>query len=617
MGMAQGVRTPLAERSDDQLGALVAQGDEQAFAELYQRYFRGLYDFTLRTLRDREAASDVVQSTFVKAWAALRSPKGVENVKAWLYAVARNLAIDELRRRQRMAPRAGEGEEDPIYTIVDESRLSDPTVAAHDQELVDLVWESAVALSPSEYSLLDMHLRQGLDADEISEALGVAKGAVYTRLTRLRDSLDEAVTSSVLMKQARDRCEELDALLTRMNATELTREVKKAITEHSKDCEICGEVKRRLITPAELFAGLTLVPIPAGLMEAIWHGISTELGFAGAAAAGHAVNGHTAATRATKSSRHAGKVKAATALGTLGAVAVIGALLFPRQAAVKDPSDVHSTTHNVGAAAVNPMIGVAWTPPKGADAYSISWSNGGPAEPDAQKDLGGSAGRATSPALGPGSWWFNLRTEDHGDWTHTVHVGPFIIVGSSIQTALIPTSYTATSQNGTANGPGNGHGNAQGGNSSQTPLQQAAQTIVTAPLGGSASPAGAGSGSGSEGGVAGAEHSQTPGDGGTPTPGAPTGGGGTTTTTPTTTTPAPPDEPATPGTPEPGTTSTTTTTTTTTTPTTTTPTTTAPSQPTDKPTPSDPSIPPDVIEVEGGGGFTTTTNPEQGPFTQG
>src|SRR4051812_44114460 len=399
--MAQGVRTPLAERSDDQLAALAAKGDEQAFGELYQRYFRGLYDFTLRTLRDREAASDVVQSTFVKAWAALRSPKGVENVKAWLYAVARNLAIDELRRRQRVASPRSDDDEDPIYTIVDESRLADPSIAAHDQELVDLVWESAAALSPSEYTLLDLHLRQGLDADELSEALGVAKGAVYTRLTRLRDSLDEAVTSSVLMKEARRDCEELDALLPRINATELTRQVKKAITEHAKDCEIWGEVKRRLITPAELFAGLTLVPIPAGLMEAIWHGISTELGFAGAGAvaAGHGTHG--AAAHATKHSRHGTKVKAATALGTLGAVAVIGALLFPRGGAVKDPSDVHSTTHRAGQPAVVPIVNMAWTPRKGADAYSVNWTNGGPAEPDARGDLPGSAGGGRRPPPRP------------------------------------------------------------------------------------------------------------------------------------------------------------------------------------------------------------------------
>src|SRR4051812_32941059 len=287
--MEQGVRTALAERHDDELVALVREGDEQAFAALYQRYFQGLYDFSLRMVRDREAASDVVQTAFVKAWAAVQAPKGVENVKAWLYAVARNLAIDEIRRRQRIAtPRSDfEDGEDPIYTIMDESRLADPSIAVHDQELVDLVWESASALSESEYSLLDLHLRQGLDADELSEQLGVAKGAVYTRLTRLRDSLDEAVTSAVLMKHARQQCEELDALLTRMNATELTREVKKAINEHVKTCEICGETKRRLISPAELFAGIAFVPIPLGLQDAIWNGITSTLGFAGATAVAH------------------------------------------------------------------------------------------------------------------------------------------------------------------------------------------------------------------------------------------------------------------------------------------------------------------------------------------
>src|SRR4051812_7638778 len=367
--MEQGVRTALAERHDDELVALVREGDEQAFAALYQRYFQGLYDFSLRMVRDREAASDVVQTAFVKAWAAVQAPKGVENVKAWLYAVARNLAIDEIRRRQRIAtPRSDfEDGEDPIYTIMDESRLADPSIAVHDQELVDLVWESASALSESEYSLLDLHLRQGLDADELSEALGVAKGAVYTRLTRLRDSLDEAVTSAVLMKHARQQCEDLDALLTRMNATELTRDVKKAINEHVEDCEICGETKRRLISPAELFAGIALVPISPGLQDAIWNGIASQLGFAGAAATGHVAAAHTAHTGHGHAMSAATKAKALTALGTLAAVAIVGALLYPNTPRPKDPTDVHSTNVAVGAETPIPMIHVAWTPREGAE----------------------------------------------------------------------------------------------------------------------------------------------------------------------------------------------------------------------------------------------------------
>ena len=406
VGMEQGVRTaPLAGRQDDELVALVREGDEQAFAALYQRYFQGLYDFSLRMVRDRESASDVVQTAFVKAWAALQAPKGVDNVKAWLYAVARNLAIDEIRRRQRIAtPRSdSEDAEDPIYTIMDESRLADPSIAVHDQELVDLVWESASALSESEYSLLDLHLRQGLDADELSEALGVAKGAVYTRLTRLRDSLDEAVTSAVLMKHTRQQCEDLDSLLTRMNATELTRDVKKAINEHVKDCEICGETKRRLISPSELFAGIALIPITPGLQEAIWGGIASQLGFGGAAAVSHAAAAH--ATHATHGGHGhamstATKAKALTALGTLAAVAVVGALLYPHSARPKDPTDVHSPSLAVGGQTAVPVVPIVWTPSKGAEGYSVSWTNAPRSEPDAVRDLPGTAGGVTSPAFG-------------------------------------------------------------------------------------------------------------------------------------------------------------------------------------------------------------------------
>jgi RNA polymerase sigma factor (sigma-70 family) len=425
--MMRGVRTPLGERHDEELVALARAGDEQAFAELYRRYFQGLYDFALRMVRDREAAADVVQATFVKAWATLRGQKGVENVKAWLYAVARNLSIDELRRRQRLASPRSEEHEDPIYTLVDERRISDPSIAAHDRELVGLVWESAAALSPQEYSLLDMHLRQGLDADELAAALGVAKGAIYTRLTRLRDSLDEAVTSAVLMRRGRRECDELDALVGRMGARKVTRDVRQAINKHVEDCDVCRETKRRLITPAELFAGLTLVPVPDGLADTIWERIGSQLGFSGAGA--HAAHGHDGGSGV--GTWTVTKAKALTVLGTLGAVGIVGVLLVPRAGTIHDPSDVHSTTHRVAAASVVPVIQMAWTREADADAYSVSWTHAPSSEPDAVADLPGNSTGVTSPVLGGGRWWFHLRTRGHDSWTHTVHVGPFVVVRST------------------------------------------------------------------------------------------------------------------------------------------------------------------------------------------
>jgi RNA polymerase sigma factor (sigma-70 family) len=575
--MEQGVRTPLAERHDDELVALARRGDEQAFAELYQRYFRGLYDFTLRMLRDREAASDVVQGTFVKAWAALHGQKGVENIKPWLYAVARNLAIDELRRRQRLASPRIDEDEDPIYTLVDERRLSDPSIAAHDHELVDLVWESAAALSPQEYSLLDMHLRQGLDADELAAALGVAKGAIYTRLTRLRDSLDEAVSSAVLMRRGRRECAELDALLERLDARKLTRDVRRAINDHAKDCDVCSETKRRLVTPAELFAGLALLPVPDGVADRIWDGIAAQLGFGGAAAGARAAAAHGHNGGASHGMSTGTKAKALTALGTLGAVVIVGALLFPRGATIHDPADVRSATHQVGVANVVPVIRMTWSRKSDAKAYSVNWTHAPRSEPDAVGDLPGSATGVTSPALAPGRWWFHLRTRGHGSWTHTVHVGPFIVVGSTISAPLITPhrvrGHRATPRTRTAR------------------LTLAATAVITAPLGGSAALA-------SVAGVAGASTANGP--AGTPgtAASAPSAGSGGTATTPVDTPPPPADPVPTGSTPTPpGTT--------TTTPTATTPTTTTPAppvqQPTDKPTPDSPKLPREDITVEIGG----------------
>jgi RNA polymerase sigma factor (sigma-70 family) len=575
MGMSQGVRTPLAERHDDELVALARGGDEQAFAELYQRYFQGLYDFTLRMVRDREAAADVVQATFVRAWTASRGDKGVEHVKAWLYAVARNLSIDELRRRQRLASPRSEDDEDPIYTIVDERRLSDPSIAAHDHELVDMVWESAAALSPQEYSLLDMHLRQGLDADELADSLGVAKGAIYTRLTRLRDSLDEAVTSTVLMRRGRRECEELDALLERLGATRVTREVRKAVNEHVKDCEICGETKRKLITPAELFAGLTFVPVPAGVMEAIWDNIAAQLGFGGAAAGAHAA-AHDAGAKSGHGMSAATKAKALTALGTLGAVAIVGALLFPRGGTIHDPSDVHSTSHALGTASAVPVVQMAWTRKSDAAGYSVSWTHVPRSEPDAVADLPGSSTGVRSPVLAPGRWWFHLRTRGYGEWTHTVHVGPFVVTRSTLKAPLVPRHHIVTRREAARR---------------RTPkLTRAPAAVVTAQLGAASAARAAGD-------VAGESTSNGAGSAtGTPATSAssPPAGPTNPVVPPPLETPVPPKDSTTPPDPTPATPPPTTT------PTTTTPAPTPPpsQQPADKPPPDAPSLPPNQITVE-------------------
>ena len=437
------------EVADKELLDRAEQGDRDAFAALYRRHFQGLYDFALRILRDDDLAADVVQSTFVKAWDAARKQKEVGNVKAWLYTVAHNLAIDELRMRKRLAePSAGgRGEQGAFgfpFAMADPSRFSDPEAVLQDRELVELVWDAASALNPQEYALLDLHLRRGLDADELSRHLSLAKSAVYTRLSRLRDSLEEAVTSTLLMRRGRRECIDLDWLLEELRATEATQPVRRAIKQHLEACERCQESKRRFVSPAEIFAGISLVPVTLELQSEIWEGVTAHLGLGSAAAAANGAGADTAAA-ADAGANGAGseviapvdtgissvvgaKGVALSALATGTAVVIATTLVFTGGGgSVEDPSDVHSISHAVGRPSANNVVKMAWSREEDADAYSVSWSRGS-SLPDQAADLGGTATGAKSPALAPGTWYFNLRTRGDGDWTSTVHVGPFVIV---------------------------------------------------------------------------------------------------------------------------------------------------------------------------------------------
>lgn len=424
------VRAQYEARPDQDLAHRAGTGDEEAFAALYERHSQRLHDFVLRITRDREAAADLVQAAFVKAWEKFRQGGAVENVKAWLYAVAYNGAIDELRRRKRLAPVEGEEGALPPFAEIDESRLSDPQAVVHDKELVELVWNSAAALSPQEYSLLDLHLRQGLTADELAASLGLEKGAVYTRLSRLRDSVEESVTSTILMRRGRRDCPDLDALLGELGATELTRAARRAIQAHLQDCSRCRESKRRLVSPAEIFGGLAPVPLDPALRDSIWDAVSAATGSAAPPGAGPKAGIRRRWRRASRASKTMVVGAAVAVVAGAGATGVV--LSSGGGPVVRDPSNVHSTSHRIGVASSNPIVAIAWSRAPGASGYSVRWTRAARALPDPTADLPGTATGTRSGPLSPGEWYFHLRTRGKNRrWTSTVDVGPFMIRAES------------------------------------------------------------------------------------------------------------------------------------------------------------------------------------------
>ena len=266
--------------TDEQLVAGLLERDQEAFAVVYDRYFQAVYDFVLRTVRSPAFAEDVVQVAFIRAWE--RPPGGdrPHNLKAWLFTVARNVALDEIRKRSRETQTSwgeADDEERPPLVPVETAASADPQAARQQQETVELVWAAAAALSRSDYSLLDMHLRQELTRDEMAEELGVQKGALYTRLSRLRDSLERSVSGMLLARRGREDCPELGALLDDAQQ-EWDETLDRAVARHADACEVCEGNRGRFASPAEIFAGIGLVAVLPAFKAGVWERLAGELG---------------------------------------------------------------------------------------------------------------------------------------------------------------------------------------------------------------------------------------------------------------------------------------------------------------------------------------------------
>jgi RNA polymerase sigma-70 factor (ECF subfamily) len=89
--------------SDEQLVTAYKAGREGAFTELVARHIDGLYGFAFRLTGSREAAEDIVQDSSVKAWRSIDRFREGERWKTWIYAIARNTAIDHLRKKRSLS----------------------------------------------------------------------------------------------------------------------------------------------------------------------------------------------------------------------------------------------------------------------------------------------------------------------------------------------------------------------------------------------------------------------------------------------------------------------------------------------------------------------------------
>ena len=156
----------------------------EGFAELYERTFPRVYAYVASLLRDRSVAEDVTAQAFERAYRKRRSYRpGRGSMDAWVFGIARNAALDELRKRKRRAS-----------LVVDPEDTTSPT--AEDQaELAvrrETVRAALASLDGQGRDLIALKFAGGLSNAEIARVLGTSESNVGTRLHRTITKLREA-----------------------------------------------------------------------------------------------------------------------------------------------------------------------------------------------------------------------------------------------------------------------------------------------------------------------------------------------------------------------------------------------------------------------------------------
>jgi RNA polymerase sigma-70 factor (ECF subfamily) len=157
---------------------------EATFDALFAEYSGAIYNFVLRMVGDADRAKDVTQDTFIKVFRHLDTLTEPAATRAWIYRIASNTAIDELRRRRLVTPMGGDVE---AYDRADARPGPEEELIAH--SLDHRLQRALLRLRANHRQCLLLSDLQDMSPQQIGEVMGMSHGAVRTLLCRARGEM--------------------------------------------------------------------------------------------------------------------------------------------------------------------------------------------------------------------------------------------------------------------------------------------------------------------------------------------------------------------------------------------------------------------------------------------
>jgi RNA polymerase sigma-70 factor, ECF subfamily len=186
---------PVQLDPDAALMLRVKRGDRAAFAELVEKYKQPVMNFIFRTLRDETESEDLAQNVFLQIFKSRRRYQQTAKFSTWLFTIARNLCLNELRRRSRhpaesLEEKHVENEEQPRQQFEDKSQIAPPEKLLHG-ELAQKIEEALAELPENQRSAILLCRQEELSYEEISEILDCSLSATKSLIHRGRETLKE------------------------------------------------------------------------------------------------------------------------------------------------------------------------------------------------------------------------------------------------------------------------------------------------------------------------------------------------------------------------------------------------------------------------------------------